>query len=145
MEEGELFGDGLFHVPAAGIAAEDGGEAGLEVVGRREGRTAVGAAQEGDLPDFAAVAAQGEGLVVDRDEAGGRDADAAQGSLVESAVLGEKPPAAAADRDAADAISVEAGELGVGGAAGMSTRTLFRPQSGFSDPPSWQTEKHLCK
>ncbi|MDE0127922.1 MAG: hypothetical protein OXN97_25420 [Bryobacterales bacterium] len=108
----------------------------------------MGAAQEGDLPDFAAVAAQGEGLVVDRDEAdaaGGRDADAAQGSLVESAVLGEKPPAAAADRDAADAISVEAGELGVGGAAGMSTRTLFRPQSGFSDPHSWQTEKHLCK
>ena len=40
VEEGELFGDGLFDEPAAGIAAEDGGEAGLEVVGEQEGGTA---------------------------------------------------------------------------------------------------------
>ena len=65
---------------------------------------------------------QEEGLIAGRDEAGaagGRDADAAQVGLVESLGFGDEAPAAAADRDEADALPVEAGELGVGGETGV--------------------------
>ena len=80
MEKGELLGEGLFDEPAASISAEDGGEAGFEVISEEQDRTPAGAAQDGDLADFGAEAAQGDGLVVGRDEAGaagGMNADAA--------------------------------------------------------------------
>ena len=37
VEEGELLGDGLLDEPALGVAAEQGGEAGLEVSGDQQG------------------------------------------------------------------------------------------------------------
>ena len=57
MEEGELFGDGLLDEPALGVAAEQGGEAGVEVSGDQQGGP-VGAVQDSDLADLAVVVAE---------------------------------------------------------------------------------------
>ncbi len=118
MEEGELLGDGLLDEPAAGVAAQDGGEAGVEIVGEQQGGAAPFAAQDGDLAQFAAEVAQRDGFVVGGDQArarGGGDADAAQGGLVKCVCVGEQALAAATDGDEQDALLVEAGEAGVGG------------------------------
>ncbi len=54
MEEGELLGNGLLDEPAAGVAAQEGGEAGVEIVGEQQAGVAQCAAQDGDLAQFAA-------------------------------------------------------------------------------------------
>ena len=132
MEEGELLGDGLLDEPALGVAAEQGGEAGLEVIGDQQGGTA-GAVQDGNLADLAVVVAQRGGRFDDFKQAGavrtgtrillgGRDG---LGGLDEVS--------AAADGDEADALLVEALEAGVGGEAAVEDEEAQLEAAGLGE------------
>ena len=99
VEERELLGDGFLDEPALGVAAEQGGEAGLEVIGDQQG---------GRFDDFEQTGAVADGDA-DLLALGGRDG---LGRL-------DQVAAAAADGDEADALLVEALEAGVGGEAAI--------------------------
>ena len=124
MEEGQLLGNRLLDQPAAGVAAQELGEGAVEVVGEQQGRAAAraGAAQDGDLAQLAVIAGEPDSRVVGAHQAGAlvqRDAHLADGVGRERAGLLEQALAAEADGDEEDVVLIQAGQVGVGGEAGV--------------------------
>ena len=121
VEEVDRLGDGVLDDHAAGVAVDEVGGLGVELVGEQQGGLVVAELADGDLADRIGVVAQADALV-EGERVAVLAADVGEGEALPG-VGGEQCldelGGAAAQGEEADAEGVQLGEDGVGGEAGV--------------------------